>query len=83
MIGAPPRDPGCGAVTAVGLAAVGFALDNVPAGTVPAGTVGLAEVGIGVGTGAILGMAIGPLHFGHGKVCPSIASWRTMILLEQ
>ncbi len=82
-MGAPTRDPGCGAAEAVGLAVVGLAFDNVPAGTVPVGTVGLAEAGMGVGTGAILGMAIGPLHFGQGKVCPSIASWRTMILLEQ
>ncbi len=33
--------------------------------------------------GGIVGTAIGPLHFGQGNVCPSIGSWRTMILLEQ
>jgi len=34
-------------------------------------------------TGGTEGTAIGPLHFGHGSVCPSIGSWRTIILLEQ
>ena len=33
--------------------------------------------------GGVAGTRIGALHFGQGKVCPSICSWRTMILLEQ
>ena len=37
----------------------------------------------GFGAGATEGTTIGPLHLGHGSVCPKSGSWRTIILLEQ
>ena len=35
------------------------------------------------GAGAFAGTRTGSLHLGHGSVCPSSCSWRTIILLEQ
>ena len=35
------------------------------------------------GAGAFAGTTTGSLHLGHGSVCPSNCSWRTIILLEQ